>query len=66
MKHVHCPVNGWGCPYYVGKKILPSDNGPKEEECLCEMDDPMGCEDFLFFWDDCEPEEYTDDTNEEG
>ena len=22
MKHFHCPVNGYDCPYYVDEKIL--------------------------------------------
>ena len=53
MKHYHCPVNGWDCPYYVSEK-----NG---ESCLCTVDNPMQeCDDFYGMWGDCDPEDYTD------
>lgn len=52
MKHYHCPVNGYDCPYY-------SDN---PQPCLCTLKDPYNeCDDFYAMWGDCEPEEYTDD-----
>ena len=42
MKHIHCPVNGWDCPYY-------SDEG---HPCRCTLSNPMGeCDDFATFWD---------------
>lgn len=41
--HIHCPVNGWDCPYYNAK------NGH------CKMypkQDPIEhCDNFAFFWD---------------
>ena len=41
--HVHCPVNGWDCPYY-GK------------HGMCKMwpeSDPLNeCDDFGFFWNE--------------
>lgn len=63
MKHFHCPVNGWDCPYYVGKKVLVE--GEPAEECLCSLEDPHAeCDDFYAVFGDCEPEDYTDDTND--
>ena len=51
MKHFHCPVNGWDCPYFKNKTII---NGQKET-CICSLENPMDdC-------DDCEPDDYTDD-----
>lgn len=50
MKHIHCPVNGWDCPYYT-------DEG---HPCRCTLSDPLhDCDDFATFWD--EGDEYTDD-----
>ena len=61
MKHYHCPVNGWDCPYYKNSEIL---NG-EEEYCLCELDNPYrDCDDFFSMWEGCTPEDYTDDTEE--
>lgn len=52
IKHFHCPVNGWDCPYY---KDSP-------QECMCTLENPYrDCDDFWSVWDGCEPEEYTDD-----
>ncbi len=53
MKHFHCPVNGWDCPYYKNAKGNP---------CLCTMTDPYAeCDDFYTMWEGSEPEDYTDD-----
>lgn len=47
--HIHCPVNGWDCPYY-GKygtcKMWP-ESDPVEE-----------CDDFYYFWGDEEGKDY--------
>ena len=54
MKHFHCPVNGWDCPYYKGEIEI---NGVTET-CVCTLDDPYhDCDDFYFMWEDCNPEE---------
>ena len=51
MKHFHCPVNGWDCPYYKNKE--------------CGLEDPHAdCDDFASMWDKdddylCEDEERT-------
>ena len=58
MKHFHCPVNGWDCPYYKGEIKI---NG-MTETCVCTLDDPYrDCDDFYFMWEDCDPEDYTDE-----
>ena len=50
VKHIHCPVNGWDCPYYT------DENHP----CRCTLADPMkDCDDFATFWD--EGDDYIDD-----
>ena len=50
VKHIHCPVNGWDCPYYT------DENHP----CRCTLADPMkDCDDFATFWD--EGDDYVDD-----
>ena len=50
VKHIHCPVNGWDCPYYT------DENHP----CRCTLTDPMkDCDDFATFWD--EGDDYIDD-----
>lgn len=52
MKHFHCPVNGWDCPYY---KDEPN------HQCLCTLESPIeDCDDFYNVWGDSDPEEYTD------
>lgn len=48
MKHFHCPVNGWDCPYY-------------KDGCLCTLENPIEeCDDFYGMWGDCDPDDYTD------
>ena len=50
VKHIHCPVNGWDCPYYT------DENHP----CRCTLVDPMkDCDDFAAIWD--EDDDYIDD-----
>lgn len=49
VKHYHCPVNGWDCPYYA-------DN---PQPCMCTLKDPFNdCDDFASMWD--EDDDYTD------
>lgn len=58
MKHFHCPVNAWDCPYYK----VNMDLDGKEEYCICTLEDPMyGCDDFYSTWCECVPDDYTDD-----
>ena len=48
--HIHCPVNGWDCPYYT-------DEG---QPCRCLLDDPYyDCDDFAAMWD--KDDDYIDD-----
>lgn len=54
-KHIHCPANGWDCPYYK--------NG------LCKMEEMDGvenvyyeCDDFAYFYE--EGEDYYCDCEE--
>ena len=50
IKHIHCPVNGWDCPYYTDHK----------HPCRCRLEDPMkNCDDFASMWD--EDDDYIDD-----
>lgn len=50
IEHIHCPVNGWDCPYYT------DENHP----CRCTLADPMkDCDDFATMWD--EGDDYIDD-----
>ena len=50
MKHIHCPVNAWDCPYYT-------DEG---HPCRCKLDDPYhDCDDFATVWE--EEDDYIDD-----
>lgn len=64
MKHFHCPVNGWDCPYYVDSQNL----GAEDEYCLCgmgfdELNPYEECDDFFeMYGEGCLPEDYTDDT----
>ena len=45
MKHIHCPVNGWDCPYYTDKG----------HPCRCLLEHPEeDCDDFTAFWDPIE------------
>ena len=46
MKHVHCPANGWDCPYFAfegasGCCMLYPEFDPYQE-----------CDDFAAFWDE--------------
>ena len=42
-KHIHCPVNGWDCPYYSNSPI----------PCECTLEDPLHeCDDFAVMWDE--------------
>lgn len=42
-KHIHCPVNGWDCPYYSNSPI----------PCQCTLEDPLHeCDDFAVMWDE--------------
>ena len=64
-KHYYCPVNGWDCPYFINKRDLDG----KPEYCLCGMGfdgvNPYEeCDDFYLMWDDCDPDDYTDYTDE--
>ena len=50
VKHFHCPVNGYDCPYYTDK----------DHPCRCTLEDPYNdCDDFATMWD--EDDDYTDD-----
>lgn len=50
IKHIHCPVNGWDCPYYT-------DN---EHFCRCILENPFeDCDDFASMWD--KDDDYIDD-----
>ena len=50
VKHIHCPVNGWDCPYYTDHK----------HPCRCTLENPMkDCDDFASMWD--EDDDYIDD-----
>ena len=54
MKHIHCPVNGWDCPYYT------DENHP----CRCTLTDPIkDCDNFAAFWD--KDDDYIDDDEDE-
>lgn len=42
IPHIHCPVNGWDCPYYTDKG----------HPCRCTLEDPYAdCDDFATMWD---------------
>ena len=50
IKHIHCPVNDWNCPYYTDEK----------HHCRCTLEDPMkDCDDFATMCD--EDDDYIDD-----
>ena len=54
IKHIHCPANGWDCPYYT-------DEG---HPCRCTLKDPLkDCDDFGTFWE--EGDDFIDDDWEE-
>ena len=48
-EHIHCPVNGWDCPYW--------------KSGICQLDNPMEeCDDFAAMWgEEADPSEYTCD-----
>lgn len=49
VEHIHCPVDGYDCPYYT------DENHP----CRCTLADPLkDCDDFGVFWD--EGDDYID------
>lgn len=57
MKHYHCPVNGWDCPYFAEEEM---------HYCLCTCPNPMEeCEDFQTQWEGATEDEYTDDDEED-
>lgn len=62
MKHFHCPVKDWNCPYCEYKAIIEEE----EEYCLCTLKNPYEeCDDFYSKWgDDCNSDDYTDDTDD--
>lgn len=62
MKHYHCPVNGWDCPYYKYK----DNDFPEKGKCLCILENPYEeCDDFFSsYGEDCNPNDYTDDTDD--
>lgn len=50
IKHIHCPVNGWDCPYYTDK----------DHPCRCILENPYyDCDDFASMWN--EDDDYIDD-----
>ena len=50
IKHIHCPVNGFDCPYYTDYN----------HHCRCTLENPMEeCDDFATMWD--EGDDYIDD-----
>ena len=54
IKHIHCPVNGWDCPYYTDE----------DHPCRCTLEDPLkDCDDFGSFWE--EGDDFIDDDWEE-
>ena len=54
IKHIHCPVNGWDCPYYTDE----------DHPCRCTLEDPLkDCDDFGSFWE--EGDDFVDDDWEE-
>ena len=53
MAHIHCPCNGWDCPYYI--------NEPQEG--CCSLEDPYNdCDDFAAMWD--KEDDYIDHDDE--
>lgn len=58
MKHFHCPINAWDCPYYKDNMNLDG----KEEYRICTLENPMyDCDDFFSMWCECVPDEYIPD-----
>lgn len=49
-QHIHCPANGWDCPYYTDE----------DHPCRCTLEHPEeDCDDFWYFWG--EDEDFVDD-----
>ena len=44
MKHFHCPVNGWDCPYFKNETII---NGQKETAASHRMMYPMVLKNYI-------------------
>ena len=63
-KHIHCPVNGWDCPYYKDSDII---EGVEEFHlCTIEGDPYEECDDFFGMWGEDVPSlEYTDFVDED-
>ena len=58
MKHFHCPVNNWDCPYYKNEIII---DGQKRTG-ICALEDPMvDCDDFFSMLCEYELDEYIPD-----
>lgn len=52
VEHIHCPVNGWDCPYYTDK----------EHPYRCTLANPLkDCEDFATFWNESDNYFFVDD-----
>ena len=50
IKHYHCPVNAWDCPYYTDTP----------QNCMCTLENPyQDCDDFATMWD--EDDDFIDD-----
>ena len=58
MKHFHCPMNCWYCPYYKDATGINDET----ETYVCTLNDPYhDCDDFYAAYGDCDPEDYTDE-----
>ena len=43
QKHIHCPVEGWDCPYC---KVAEDGNS-----CICTLENPLDdCDDYAALW----------------
>lgn len=43
MKHFHCPMNCWYCPYYKDATGINDET----ETCVCTLNDPYhDCDDY--------------------
>lgn len=62
MKYFHCPVNDWNCPYYKDRANIEG----KKAYGICTLENPYEeCDDFYAtHGDDCDPKDYTDNTND--
>ena len=58
MKHFHCPVNGWDCPYFKSRVEI----NDTIEYCICTLKDPYhDCDDFAYEWGGINPADYIDE-----